>query len=63
MCIFFRATSDVTCGGNVRYIFSCTDEDGQPCLVKNKDGEFSALSEVESPSLRIKANRFVANKT
>lgn len=62
MC-FFRAVSDVTCGGKIQYIFTCTDKDGYPCVVKNKDGEFKALPEIESSSLRIKANRFVVNKT
>ena len=60
---FFRAISDVTCGGKVQYIFTCIDEDGYQCVVKNENGKPEILPEVESSSLRIKANRFVANKT
>ncbi|CAB4007553.1 uncharacterized protein LOC110241572 [Paramuricea clavata] len=60
---FFRATSKVTCGGELKYLFSCVDEDDWPCLVKNKEGEFDDLPDSESPELRIKANRFESNKT
>ena len=62
-CVFFRATSRVTCGGEVRYIFSCVGEDEYPCLAKNKNGEYKELSDIEGRVLRLKANRFVANKT
>ena len=60
---FFRATSKVTCGGQLRYIFSCVDEAGLTCIVKNKDGELEELADIEERVLAVKANRFAANKT
>jgi hypothetical protein len=60
---FFRATSKVTCGGELKYLFSCVDEDDWPCLVKNNEGDVDDLPDSESPELRIKANRFESNKT